>query len=349
MNCQRAEDMFIEYLYGELEPDRAEPLRAHLDECLACRTRLAELARVRQMVAQVPGAEPPPVATNRVTPRAREAKERTQSIWGLRWVKVLAPVCLAVVIGGLVAYQFRAGLAPKPMVYAPAKEEQRPTAQEPIPAPEPAKKSSPPAARDAGKLTALATAKPASPQASLPPPPTAESGAGQAAPPQPAADSAASRAASREAFTSGRGEALPAARLLAQTGGAERPAAGAGQAPVAAAAPAQPKAAVRDKAMPPPAAGEKLEGSISGLLKAGERSLEAGRYWEASQAFSQALKLLQPGDPDRPRALLGLARAQEGQKDLTTAIQTYRELAQESSAHRDLAEQKIQELSAKVK
>jgi len=110
------------------------------------------------------------------------------------------------------------------------------------------------------------------------------------------------------------------------------------------AAPPQAKAAVRDKAMTP-AAGEKLEGSIPGLLKEGERSLEAGRYGEAGQAFSQALKLLRPGDPDRPRALLGLARAQEGLKDLTTAIQSYRELAQESSAHRDLAERKIQELS----
>jgi cytochrome c-type biogenesis protein CcmH/NrfG len=118
---------------------------------------------------------------------------------------------------------------------------------------------------------------------------------------------------------------------------------------MAAAAPPQAKAAVRDKATPPPAAGEKLEGSIPGLLEEGERFLEARRYEEASQTFSQVLKLLRPGDPDRPRALLDLARAQEGQKDFTTAIQTYRELAQESPAHRDLAEQKIKELSAEVK
>lgn len=349
MNCGRAEDMFIEYLYGELEPDRAGSLRAHLDECLACRTRLAELARVRQLVAQVPDAEPSPMAINRVIARAREEEERTRSIWGIRWVKVLAPLCLAVVIGGLVAYQFRGGLAPKPLVYAPAKEERRPVAQEPLPAPEPEKKSSPPAARDAGKLTAPAAPKPASPRVAIPPPLPAEPGAREAVPLQAAADSAASRPAAPEAFTSGRGQAPPPSRLSAQQGGAERPPVEASRAPMpAAAGPPQAKAVVRDKPMTP-AAREKLEGSIHGLLKEGERSLEAGRYEEASQAFSQALKLLRPGDPDRPRALLGLARAQEGQKDLTTAIQTYRELAQESSAHRDLAERKLQELSAEIK
>jgi len=349
MNCRRAEDMFIEYLYGELEPDRAELLRAHLDECLVCRTRLAELVRVRQLAAQIPDAEPSPMAINRVIARAREEEERTRSIWGFRWVKVLAPLCLAVVIGGLVAYQFRAGLAPKPMVYAPAKKEQRPAVQEPLPAPEPEKKFSPPAARDAGKLIAPAAPKPASRGVALPPPPPAEPGAREAAPPQPAADLAASRPAGPEAFTSGGGEAPPADRLSAQPGEAEQPAVGAGRAPLpAAAGPPRAKAVVRDKAMTP-AAGEKLEGSIPSLLKEGESSLEAGRYGEAGQAFSQALNFLRPGDPDRPRALLGLARAQEGQKDLTTAIQTYRELARESSAHRDLAEQKIQELSAEVK
>jgi outer membrane protein assembly factor BamD (BamD/ComL family) len=118
---------------------------------------------------------------------------------------------------------------------------------------------------------------------------------------------------------------------------------------MAAAPPHEAKVAVRDKVMPPPAPGEKLEKSIPALLEEGERSLEARRFEEASQTFSQVLKLLRPGDPDRPRALLDLARAQEGQKDFTTAIQTYRELAQESPAHRDLAEQKIKELSAEVK
>jgi tetratricopeptide (TPR) repeat protein len=345
MNCRRAEDMFIDYLYGELKPHRAEPLRAHLDECLACRTRLAELVRVRQLVAQVPDSEPSPIAINRVIGRAREEEERSRSILSSRWLKVLAPLCLAVVIGGLVAYQFRAGLAPKPMAYAPAKEEQRAAAQQPPPAPEPEKKSSSPVPRGPGKLTAPALPRRASPRVALPSAPAAEPGAAQVAPPQRAAESAAPRPASPEAFTSAREEAPSTARLSAPEGGAERPPVEATGSTKLAAAPHQPEKAVRDKATNL-AAGEKPEALVANLLRQGERSLEAGRYGEASQAFSQALKLLQPADPDRSRALLGLARAQEGQKDLTTAIRTYRELAQESSAYRDLAERKIRELTA---
>jgi hypothetical protein len=305
---------------------------------------MADLARVRRLVAQLPDAEPSPLAINRVIARAREEEERSRTIWGFRWVKVLAPLCLAVVVVGVVAYQFRAGLAPRPMVSAPAKEEHGPVVEERLPASEAAKKSSPPAVRDAGKLTVPAPQKPASPRVALPPPPAAEPGAREAAPPQHVADSAPSRPAGPEAFTSGRGEAPPAGRLSAEQEGAERLAAGAGSAPMPSAAPLRAKAAVREKAMTP-AAGEKSKGSTPSLLTEGERSLEAGRYGEAGEAFSQALTLLPPGHPDRPRALLGLARAQEGKKDLTGALQTYRELAKESLTYRDLAEAKIQELS----
>lgn len=210
---------------------------------------------MRQLVALVPDAEPSPVAINRVIAHAREEQERSRSIWGFRWVKVLAPLCLAVVIGGLVAYQFRAGLAPRPIVYAPKKEEQRPAVQEPLSAPEPEKKSS-----------------------------------------------------------------LPAA-------------------------PPQTKAAAREEAMTSSAAGNKPEASAPSLLNSGDRALEARRYAEAGEAFSQALRLLLPGHPDRPHALLGLARAQEGQKDRSGALQTYGELAKESPTHRDLAEAKMHELS----
>jgi len=76
MNCRRAEEMFVDYLYGELQPDRAASLRAHLDECRGCNSRLAELVRVRQLVAKVPDAEPSPMAINRVIARAREEAER---------------------------------------------------------------------------------------------------------------------------------------------------------------------------------------------------------------------------------------------------------------------------------
>jgi tetratricopeptide (TPR) repeat protein len=160
--------------------------------------------------------------------------------------------------------------------------------------------------------------------------------------PTPAGDSAASETAAPQAITHPSGKAPPAGLLSAEKKGADQPSLGATQAPIRAAAPRQIEAAAGKAPAP---TGEKPDESVSCLLATGEKALEATRYAEAGQVFTKALNLLLPGHPDRPRALLGLARAQEEQGNLAGALRTYGELAKESPAHRELAEGKIRELS----
>jgi hypothetical protein len=371
MNCQRAEDLFIEYLYGELEPHQAESVRAHLDRCEACAARLAELARVRKLAtAAAPDPEPSRRVINRVIARAREEVERPRSLWTFTWVKVLAPLCLAVVIGGLVAYQLRTGLAPRQMAYPPAGGERRQSA----PTMEKEKKEIPAPARDKGKLALpappnaakepssqrgekaapspappLASPRPSAERANVKaaPPIEAERGKVLEAPGAPAADAGLSAPATRETSKPTAGRAQTAAPLSAQKNGPELSATGPGQ--------AKGEAALRPRNLSSTekvvtALGKKREESVLRLLRDGEEALKARRYGDAGQAFTRALELLPPGHPDRPRGLLGLARAEEGQRDLAAALRTYGELAKESPTHRELAEAKMRELSgAEVK
>jgi len=350
MNCQGAENLFIEYLYGELEPHQAESMRAHLDRCGTCAARLAELARVRELAATAPDPEPPRLTINRVIARAREEAERPRSLWTFKWVKVLAPVCLAMVVGGLVAYQLRIGLAPKPVAYTPAGEEQRQSAptqdaekkethapagnmgKEALPAPSRAAKE-PPSQREKGAAPAPGPSPPspgpsvARESAKQALPPDAERGKVMQAPGAPAAESAVS---------------APAALLSTRKEVPALPGAGVGKAKVDA-APLPQTVSPAEKALTD--GGNKRDGSVPKLLSEGEQALEAGSFGDAGQLFSRALDLLPPGHPDRPRALFGLARAQEGQRDLAGALRTYRELAKESPTHRELAEGKMKELS----
>jgi len=110
VNCRQAEDLLIEYLYGELDSESAESMRAHLDECQDCAAKLAELNQVREVVAGLPEPEPTRIAVNKVLVQAREAAEARRPLWSLGWLKVLAPLCVMAVVGGLVLFQLNSGL-----------------------------------------------------------------------------------------------------------------------------------------------------------------------------------------------------------------------------------------------
>lgn len=76
------------YLDGELEPEAARDVRAHLAGCLACRERLRELERVHVRLKAALGEVSLPASL-------LVARERPQATPGLRWVSALAAALAA--------------------------------------------------------------------------------------------------------------------------------------------------------------------------------------------------------------------------------------------------------------
>lgn len=52
MNCNRWNDDWIGFLYGELEPEEERAARAHLDECSACTATMQGLQESRELLRQ---------------------------------------------------------------------------------------------------------------------------------------------------------------------------------------------------------------------------------------------------------------------------------------------------------
>ena len=50
------------------------------------------------------------MAVNRILAHAREEAETPRSLFGFRWIKVLATLCLVAAVGYVVAFQIRTGL-----------------------------------------------------------------------------------------------------------------------------------------------------------------------------------------------------------------------------------------------
>ncbi|MBA3848590.1 MAG: hypothetical protein C0502_01160 [Opitutus sp.] len=60
MNCQRAQDLFIDYQEGTLPPDVAAQLRAHLSSCPACQREWSALQEITRKLDLLPAEEPSP-------------------------------------------------------------------------------------------------------------------------------------------------------------------------------------------------------------------------------------------------------------------------------------------------
>ncbi len=60
MNCQRAQDHFIDYQEGTLPPDVAAQLRAHLGSCPTCQREWSALQEITRKLDLLPAEEPSP-------------------------------------------------------------------------------------------------------------------------------------------------------------------------------------------------------------------------------------------------------------------------------------------------
>ncbi|GEM_PF-4513887 len=78
MSCRKYdENQILLFAYGELEPDEAERLKAHLDECADCRSVFDEIKSTRLLVndPDMP-ASPSSVTVARLTSEARKRVRR---------------------------------------------------------------------------------------------------------------------------------------------------------------------------------------------------------------------------------------------------------------------------------
>jgi hypothetical protein len=387
--------MFIDHLYGELGERAAASLQAHLDACPECSTRLAELTRIREHVARQPDPEPSRLAVQRVLAQAKEASQTPCSLWGLKWLRVVAPFCFMVVVGGLFLYQYREDQATKELSHSPREEVPRTPISEPArevkrdDSLEQISRSEKDGESKVFYRAPASTPTPAErqsePQAPGPmisrsiPPEDKKQFAGAKVP---AVDDRAEKEEAmgtsgqrraKEQFQSAPKPTTPGKAVkiddafTSKVRIAERKskseAAGlevAGAKKMMARQPVRKRAVGRLQEQDTGATSEEATGrdeftkapkviahlsSISARLDGAERALEAENHDEALRAFSELVDRLAPGHPERSRALLGKAKAYEGLGKVAEAKAVYRELAEESPAHRDLAERKLEELS----
>ena len=116
MDCKRANDLLVGYLYQELDVSEVGPMEAHLETCAQCAHRLESLQIARATVQRLPVLEPPAHITDSLVRAAAAALEHDRrSLWErlrdtLRFTvmhpAMTAAVTLVVVIGiSFFAYQ----------------------------------------------------------------------------------------------------------------------------------------------------------------------------------------------------------------------------------------------------
>ena len=145
MNCERARELFSEYLEGGVDHAVAALVRGHLDQCPACSGEVEALKRTWGMLDMLPQAEPPVDFRHNVVMRCarlqHEQSKSRQSRFLTNWdafLRRLAPVravaiaCLGAILAVLLlwvppsTYEHVAGIfTPSTTVISPA-EQSRP-------------------------------------------------------------------------------------------------------------------------------------------------------------------------------------------------------------------------------
>jgi anti-sigma factor RsiW len=108
VECREVEGLLGAYLDGELEPAVSTSVRSHLDTCVACGQRLADLESVGRLVRRAPYYQAPAAL------RARLAQTRTPSTapWSSQWLAwAAAAVMVASLTGSIWFVRSSAGAA----------------------------------------------------------------------------------------------------------------------------------------------------------------------------------------------------------------------------------------------
>jgi TolA-binding protein len=353
VNCDRIKDMMIEYLYGELTEDQADAFQAHLKECPACADEVAQLGRFRELASDVPDPEPSGLTIQRIVATAREEAEAPKPFWSFRWFKVLATVCVMAIVGGVVTYQVKTGIVTTAKVVSPPAEEAPaiPPSTEMVasgpkatPPAEAVKEEAPPvSAKPAHEpepgsvlngstgpedhVVAKAETRPSAPRE------TADEEklyvidrrSGEPIPVEPETSEPLTRSAADNYVTGSTREPQTEAKVEAP---ADKPLAR--------------KSMDSTRGLPSKNGGG---GTLAKRLEEAQTALDSGQYDQTIHILSHVLKALPAGHPDRPRALMWLAKAYEGQGRKGEAAAVWSELAGESPEHAEMARRRIEALT----
>lgn len=130
MTCGDVRKRLSEHLEGDLEPEEAESIGAHLSSCERCRGEAEELSKTIRSVAKLLSVEPPPGFSARVMTEVREIQNKKRgSFWSRLFlpspIRIPAQLTALFIVGviGIVIYQGISPLPVKKEVSSPPKTE----------------------------------------------------------------------------------------------------------------------------------------------------------------------------------------------------------------------------------
>ena len=89
MKCEKAKEVFSEYLEGTIEPPLAVALRNHLSECSECRFAYAQFEAAWQVLNSMPAVEVPTDFHNKLMERVEASRAVRLMLFGVDWRAVL--------------------------------------------------------------------------------------------------------------------------------------------------------------------------------------------------------------------------------------------------------------------
>ncbi len=125
MSTKHIDNMLVDLLYGEVDPDTKQRLHAHMDTCPACRAEFESLQATRNTVGEILGDDVPQPSTSanilrqaRLTASAITQKKEKRHGWN--FVPALAMGATLVLLGVFTWTLFKSPLAPAPHVIEPS-------------------------------------------------------------------------------------------------------------------------------------------------------------------------------------------------------------------------------------
>lgn len=344
MNCELIDQHLIDYLYGELSPEKTKEFRSHLETCSECSQKAASLGGLRNLASNLKDPEPSGIAVNKIIACAREEAETKRSLWSFGWLKIMSAICMTAIVGGLVAFQLRSGLVTKDELAAPPVHTARTETVRPQPAENNASETTSPVAEKTDAPTGEKALTPVfrgrAARDVQPVLREREPGAGtreqtkivlRARPLNPNQAEDIRDGGIHEDFERVYGHLSNGLRID-------------DSAPFTI---PEDMNWVRDIE-------EALNSKLSAPLEThdmerlleGRKSLNEGDYEPASEAFQKIIVQIPQGHKYRTRVLLWLAKSYEGRGYNAIAVKAYQALADESPEYRDMALAKIEELKA---